>query len=106
MAALTAITREQAPGKPMTKTAGRTGRQTQKCQGKFIGEVLGYRRSWRTGILMGCLQATVDLISNEMFDPLKTRMGLIFCDYLQPLRVALPYRPLLFKEPKVPERCQ
>jgi hypothetical protein len=53
MAALTAITREQAPGKPMTKTAGRTGRQTQKCQGKLIGEVLGYRRSWRTGTLMG-----------------------------------------------------
>lgn len=36
MAALTAITREQAPGKPMTKTAGRTGSQTQMCQGKLL----------------------------------------------------------------------
>lgn len=34
--ALTAITREQAPGKPTTKTAGRTGSETQKCQGKSL----------------------------------------------------------------------
>jgi hypothetical protein len=50
MDALTAITHEQAPEKPITKD-GREWFPNLRLSGQVIGEPFGYRRSWRAGTL-------------------------------------------------------
>jgi hypothetical protein len=50
MDALTAITHEQAPEKPITKD-GREWFPNLRLSGQVIAEPFGYRRSWSVGTL-------------------------------------------------------